>query len=466
MSSSSLFERSGRLFLSATSSLSIRRSNDQPAKLHRDPHRKPEYTGGLTIPFIGFDFLSFMTISREYYIPIIELRKADGVADESEPQAIELGNGLTSKIVQYHLRDKESASIKCGKVVALKTFIHSSSITKKEAVYESITKEIHILSHPLLYGHPNIIQLHFVGLRKDEAFPVLGMELGSHGSLDHLIRSSWCGLTSTQFQQVRRHITIDIAIGLRAIHKAGFAHGDLKPDNVLVMGHSDDSRRVIVKLADFGGSLLVPGHDGGWPVHYTPLWCAPEVIIKDPDIDWGRADIYSYGLVVGSLWASRQTTGGFGTGLDEPTSCFLSTTVLTTMSKTEELDLFWILKSNVDDTSQKTVTHHLSEILKLTVPDETDRMQVLETLKPTLRPYFWLRPDVEDLCQGLQSLAVRAARDIRQETLFVSNKRSKSDLSSNPFLFDEYPGFPSTLLAYSDDVLNAKRVAKNNSFSN
>ncbi|KAI3318774.1 kinase-like protein [Xylariaceae sp. AK1471] len=358
--------------------------------------------------------MSVLDASTRYSIPSIELRKP-GLADpESERQTIVLGSGLTSKVVQYTIAEEDPVSLPSGTVVALKTFIRmSSSKMLRQAVYECIIREMEILCHPLLADHPNIVQLHFIGWRKGEAFPALAMELGAHGSLDYLIRSSWSGLTDAEAQHVRRHITIDIAMGLHAIHKAGFIHGDLKPENILVLSHASKSRRVVVKLTDFGGSSLSPGQDGGRPVHYTPLWCAPEVINKDPDIDWERADVYSYGLVVGSLWASHRGSGGFGAGrLDEPSSCFLTTYVQSTMTKEDEMDMFWFMKSEVDETSGKGVSSLLKNKLSVTVPDDMDRTQLFEVLASTLKAYFWLRPNTEGLGQSLQALAIRSRRNI------------------------------------------------------
>jgi eukaryotic-like serine/threonine-protein kinase len=100
-----------------------------------------------------------------------------------------------------------------------------------------------------------------------------------------------------------RHVTEivrQILHGLEAIHRAGFVHGDVKTDNVLVAERADGS--CAVTLIDFGlacteGSSAV--HDG--LVSGTPEYMAPEVV------SGGRAtaaaDIYGAGVILYELLA-------------------------------------------------------------------------------------------------------------------------------------------------------------------
>ncbi|KAI0446359.1 hypothetical protein F4803DRAFT_41297 [Xylaria telfairii] len=414
MSSSSVIERSGRLW-STKSSVPTHSAEDQSDKSKQAPLQRSSNTDPFAETLEAADFMSILQACSMYNVPSIYLRNTKLTNPGLKHEPIVLGSGLTSKVVQFVITDDDPA--KPRQVVALKTFTRtSSSRMARESVCQSIIREIHILCHPLLAGHPNIVKLHFIGWSKNEHFPALAIEHGEHGSLDHLMRTSWFGLTNTQLQQVRRHITIDIAVGLHAIHKANFIHGDLKPENIVVMSHPHETRRVVVKLADFGGSSLSPTHNGGRPVHYTPLWCAPEVVSGDPDVDWVRADVYSYGLIVSSLWASHQINGDFGAGrLDEPSSCFLANYLPSSISEEEEMDFFWVIKSEVDETSTNSLIYLLRNTLAAYVPDEIDKTQLLKALIPTLRAYYWLRPSTEDLCQSLQALALGVERNIREE---------------------------------------------------
>ena len=73
------------------------------------------------------------------------------------------------------------------------------------------------------------------------------------------------------------HQTAD---ALAAIHEAGIVHRDLKPANVLVAG-GDRQPLPIVKLADFGVSLLLPGPLNGRPSGTGPGGSRPGVAPTD-----------------------------------------------------------------------------------------------------------------------------------------------------------------------------------------
>lgn len=71
--------------------------------------------------------------------------------------------------------------------------------------------------------------------------------------------------------------------GLRAIHRSGYLHGDLKPQNMMV--HLDDYGRIAIKILDFGLADVLPEeiHFGkpDFIVHeifQTPEYVAPELI--------------------------------------------------------------------------------------------------------------------------------------------------------------------------------------------
>ncbi|KAI8635569.1 kinase-like protein [Xylariaceae sp. FL1651] len=427
MSSISAIGRSGRL-RSMEISAEIRWTDYHP---HKTSRQSTNVTGHFSGSLQGIDFMNVLNASAKYGVPSIELRKPRLVNPESERQTITLGSGLTSEVVQYVMTEKDPVKVPSGKIVALKTFRRTSpDKVARQTVYESILREIDVLCHPLIAGHPNIVQLHFVGWRKGEAFPRLGMEYGLHGSLDYLIRSSWPGLTEVQIQQIRQHITIDIAMGLHAIHKAGFIHGDLKPENILIMSHASESHRVVAKLTDFGGSAQSADREGGRPIHYTPLWCAPEVLNEDPDVDWERADVYSYGLVVGSLWASIPGGGGFGAGrLNESSSCFLAAHLPSGLSKEDEKSIFWFIKSEYDEESENNIKFLLRKRLEITVPNEIGRTQLFDAIAPTLTAHFWLRPSIEELSESLHALAVQIQRNTWYVALSLLYRRAKINLA-------------------------------------
>ena len=83
-------------------------------------------------------------------------------------------------------------------------------------------------------------------------------------------------------------IFLQVARGLQAMHHAGFAHADIKPNNILIM---PDNR---VKIIDFGQSCPL-GHKKE-RVQGTPDYIAPEQVQRLP-IDQ-RTDVFNLGATM------------------------------------------------------------------------------------------------------------------------------------------------------------------------
>jgi serine/threonine protein kinase len=128
---------------------------------------------------------------------------------------------------------------------------------------------------------------------------------------------------SSALQQIRSYnsalrksyLTADIILGLEALHRCGYCHGDVKTDNIIIQSHPH--REVIAKLADFSGvKSVVARHEESRPDFGTPTWQPPEVILNNPDIDWQLADIYSLGMVIATIWTREGFIPQGGTFLD------------------------------------------------------------------------------------------------------------------------------------------------------
>lgn len=117
-------------------------------------------------------------------------------------------------------------------------------------------------------------------------FHSLVMERMTIGSLFDLLHYRQQPLTPEQQEQ----IAIDMAYGLRFLHKNSILHRDFKSENVLLTGNHR------AKLSDFGLSTLFAGNRKwmGWAG--TKGWMAPEVS-KDGCTE--ASDTYSYGI---TLW--------------------------------------------------------------------------------------------------------------------------------------------------------------------
>ncbi|MHC4940849.1 MAG: serine/threonine-protein kinase, partial [Planctomycetota bacterium] len=98
-----------------------------------------------------------------------------------------------------------------------------------------------------------------------------------------------------------RHIALQVAHALAAIHRAGVIHRDLKPENVLI---TDDH---VLKVMDLGVARLVDealhlSESGAFlgSIRYA----APEQWAAGTDLD-GRADLYSLGVMLYELCGGR-----------------------------------------------------------------------------------------------------------------------------------------------------------------
>ncbi|KAI0381295.1 hypothetical protein F5Y04DRAFT_288917 [Hypomontagnella monticulosa] len=426
---------------------------DRSSRLDSDSRLHPESRSDLPAEsrqqFSSQDSATFLNIfwqSLEYGIHWVELNDIGTLVRESSArEAFSLGSGLTSQVIR-HVTGDEIEALPPDTVVALKVFIprdngsNSSSVRRKQGqeVYKSILTEIRTICRPSILGHPNIVQLLFLGWQTECDFPILALELGDHGSLDQVIRARGPEPTTTQ----KQHIVIDIALGLRAIHRAGLVHGDLKTSNVLIM---TNGHRPIAKLTDFGGSSQAAGPRHGQPTHITPLWSAPEVVNQDPDIDWEKADIYSYGLVVASLWCREDGGyGPYGSGpLHTPSqssSCLLSSVV--TLSATDSVieDIFWALKSAPHSDPNSLLSVFAPRLKGVVTAGTAGVSEFLKLLPQTLQRHFWLRPNTNDLVRSLHSLAKSLRRDIPGEENFrPKNPGTQEGLSSiAPILLEHF----------------------------
>ena len=101
-------------------------------------------------------------------------------------------------------------------------------------------------------------------------------------------------------------LAAQVCEGLAAAHEVGVVHRDIKPPNILV---GDDQ---VVKIVDFG--LAAMGQQSGSRLTKsgilvgTPEYISPEQI-TGTDVD-GRADIYSFGVVMYEMLSGRQPFTG------------------------------------------------------------------------------------------------------------------------------------------------------------
>jgi serine/threonine protein kinase len=133
-------------------------------------------------------------------------------------------------------------------------------------------------------NHPYVIQVFDSGTDHGQFYVV--MELVDHGSLDDLM-----ALQPQLPEQRVLEIGIQVAKGLRAAHRRGLIHRDVKPANILFVDEH------AAKIGDFG---LASTATQRWAIEGvvwgTPAYVAPERLNNDPE-DF-RSDIYSLGATL------------------------------------------------------------------------------------------------------------------------------------------------------------------------
>jgi eukaryotic-like serine/threonine-protein kinase len=133
-------------------------------------------------------------------------------------------------------------------------------------------------------NHPNVVQIFSLGMDHGQFYVV--MELIDNGSLDDLIESQ-----GRLLEHQVLDIGIQIARGLRAAHRKGLIHRDVKPANILFIDEQ------AAKIGDFGIAAFAtqdPQSDG--VIWGTPAYVAPERLYNQPEDV--RSDIYSLGATL------------------------------------------------------------------------------------------------------------------------------------------------------------------------
>ena len=143
--------------------------------------------------------------------------------------------------------------------------------------------------------HDSIITTHDFGTGKDGTY--LTMELFKTPNLKQQITE---GVEKLHYRL--EEILTGAALALEHMHKQGWTHRDVKPDNYLVGDNNE------VRLIDFTIARKIPKglgkmFGGKAPVQGTYSYMSPEQI-RGKEVD-ARADIYSFGCMVYELMTGK-----------------------------------------------------------------------------------------------------------------------------------------------------------------
>lgn len=139
-------------------------------------------------------------------------------------------------------------------------------------------------------NHPNIVKLKEVIRENEELFFVFEF---MEGNLYELMKNR-----DRHFPEAKiRNIMYQIFQGMAFMHKHGFFHRDVKPENMLVKGD-------VVKVADFGLAREIRSRPPYTDYVSTRWYRAPEVLLRSPNYN-SPIDQWACGGIIAELYTLR-----------------------------------------------------------------------------------------------------------------------------------------------------------------
>ncbi|USP80434.1 uncharacterized protein yc1106_07708 [Curvularia clavata] len=186
----------------------------------------------------------------------------------------------------------------------------------QKGVATTTLREIQIMAYePLRESAPIVGIEAYIWFPFDQV-PSLLVQNAFYGTLDNFILVFISH--QTDGWTLRHRLCQEIARGLEALHSEGIVHGDVKPQNILVINSSsvqnDPESVITARLTDFGHSSFRLENNGYESYVGTPLFSAPEVLatlygdsasktLKRED--WPKCDVWSFGLTACCIISSK-----------------------------------------------------------------------------------------------------------------------------------------------------------------
>ncbi|XP_050232610.1 mitogen-activated protein kinase kinase kinase 20-like [Mercurialis annua] len=215
-----------------------------------------------------------------------------------------LGEGGYASVYLAISKKPKSRNLMRPVTMAVKSAVVSKS--------SSLLKEKQIFDH-LDGSSPYVLQCYgeeTTSNSKGETFHNLLLEYASGGTLSSHIERSYSYGGGLPELDVKR-FTKCILEGIYEIHRHGYVHCDLKPENVLLVS-TDESGVFVPKIADFGLAKKVgdPDFMGG-----TLMYMAPETATDDIQ-DCG-CDIWALGCIVYEMLTGSPLWYGYDSTTNE-----------------------------------------------------------------------------------------------------------------------------------------------------
>ena len=222
---------------------------------------------------------------RKFYTPHIEIMKdfvtkikqAIGYTKFSDFYDLKevIGKGKFSVVhLGIHKKTQQKVSVKIINKERIKT-------TEDK---ELVRIEIGILK---LCHHPNIVRL--LDHLENENYIFIVTEFIDGDTLHKYFKKRKIVFTEAEACS----IMVQIANGIKYLHKYGIVHRDLKPENIMITKQNGSD---IIKIMDFGLSKIVSSQEKLVDGYGTLSYVSPEVLLRTPYNK--EVDIWSLGIIL------------------------------------------------------------------------------------------------------------------------------------------------------------------------
>lgn len=144
--------------------------------------------------------------------------------------------------------------------------------------------------------HPNVVKLKEVVRENTELFLIFEYCDKNIFQIQRQRAEQMAGTQSFNDREIRS-IICQTLLGLQAIHKSGFMHRDVKPENLLTKGD-------IVKVADFGLAKEIRSRPPFTEYVSTRWYRAPELVLHSTHYN-SPVDIWACGVIFAELYLCR-----------------------------------------------------------------------------------------------------------------------------------------------------------------
>jgi serine/threonine-protein kinase len=328
-----------------------------------------------------------------------DITVADGVSHEDSLSA-PAEDSYPRLLTERYRLERLIAKGGMGRVYLATQLPLGRQVALKHLVRPSVNHDFHrrfFLEASVLarLSHPNIVVVHDYGEAPDGSLFMAMEYLDGVTLLDTLRRQK-------RFSPMRAcYVAAQVCRALRAAHRQGVAHRDLKPGNVMLLHDAEEGRagQEIVKVLDFGLVKVFQDHEETAEENEmthaevmlgSPRYMAPEQI-QCQKVD-ARADVYSLGVVLFAMLVGRPPF--VGTTL-EILNQHLEAPVPGLNQLTQEVKGFDVLPSEVEPLFNKIIQRCMAKA-------PNDRYPSMDQLLLDLRTaYRLLADDSMEIPSGL-----------------------------------------------------------------